>query len=118
MEAAHGCGRDHTLGCTTGSKDGVYSRASHGCGDTSGKIAVVDQKVEGNRATIVLDIKTSSNPRARVRRHLAGQIRTDWELRTGWVLRRWEIVNTENISMKYKDDSPPPPPPGAASPTR
>ena len=84
--------------------------------DEPKEITVVEQKVEGNRATVVLDIKTGSSPRARVRRHLAGQIRTDWELSTGWLLRRWEIVNTENISMKYKDD--PPPPPGAASPTR
>ena len=86
--------------------------------DEPKEITVVEQKVEGNRATVVLDIKTGSSPRARVRRHLAGQIRTDWELSTGWLLRRWEIVNTENISMKYKDEPPPPPPPGAASPTR
>jgi hypothetical protein len=86
--------------------------------DEPKEITVIDQKVEGNSATVVLDIKTSSSPRSRVRRHLAGQIRTDWQLRTGWVLRRWEIVNTENISMKYRDDPPPALPPGAASPTR
>ena len=67
------------------------------------EIAVVEKHVEGRHATIVLDIKTSSAPRARNQRYLAGQIRTEWELQTGWVLRRWEIVNTENISMKYKD---------------
>ncbi|MFL6467318.1 MAG: hypothetical protein ACJ72Z_05115 [Pyrinomonadaceae bacterium] len=67
------------------------------------EISVVDQQIDGTRATIVLDIKTQSNPRARIQRHLAGQIRTEWALRTGWVLRRWEIVGTENISMNYKD---------------
>jgi hypothetical protein len=67
------------------------------------EIAIVEKRIESTRATIVLDIKTSSAPRARNQRYLAGQIRTEWELKTGWVLRRWEIVETENISMKYKD---------------
>src|SRR5215207_8137105 len=51
------------------------------------EIVVVEKKADGNRATIILDIKTSSTPRARDPRYLAGQIRTEWELRTGWVLR-------------------------------
>jgi hypothetical protein len=76
---------------------------------------VVEKHVEGRHATIVLDIKTSSAPRARNQRYLAGQIRTEWELQTGWVLRRWEIVETENISMKYKDL---PKPPEQTNPTR
>ena len=71
--------------------------------DEPKEITVVDQKMAGDQATVVLDIKTRSSDRARIRRELAGQIRTDWALQTGWVVRRWEIVNTENISMKYKD---------------
>jgi hypothetical protein len=71
--------------------------------DEPKEIAVVDKKVDGNHATIVLDIKTGSSDRSRRKRYLAGQVRTEWELRTGWVMRRWEIVGTENISMKYKD---------------
>ncbi len=71
--------------------------------DEPKEITVVDKQVKGTRATIVLDIKTGSAPRARANRVLAGQIRTEWELRTGWVLRRWEIADAENISMKYKD---------------
>lgn len=67
------------------------------------EIRVVEKQIEGGRATIVLDIKTRSFPRAREPRQLAGQIRTEWQLETGWVLRKWEIVNTENISMKYKN---------------
>jgi hypothetical protein len=66
-------------------------------------IVVVDKHMNGTRATLVLDIRTESAPRARAKRALAGQIRTAWELKTGWALRRWEIVDTENISMKYKD---------------
>ena len=85
--------------------------------DEPKEITVVSREVNGPRATVILDIKTRTNPQRRgPARHLAGQIKTEWELRTGWVLRRWEIDRTENISMTYKDDPPPagtPPPPGA-----
>jgi len=67
------------------------------------EVLVVDRQIEGNHATVVLDIKTQSTPRAREPRALAGQIRTEWELTSGWALRQWEIVRTENISMKYKN---------------
>lgn len=76
--------------------------------DEPKEIVVVDQQRDGPRATIILDIKTQSSPRANNLRYLAGQIRTEWELRTGWVLRRWEIVQCENISMKYRDLPKPP----------
>ena len=71
--------------------------------DEPKEITVVEQQVNGTHATIVLDIKTESSPHSRSRRQLAGQIRTEWELVTRLVLRRWEIVHTENISMKYRD---------------
>ena len=73
------------------------------------EISIVDKKIDGEHATVVLDIKTRSGPRARGPRYLAGQIRTEWQLRSGWVLRKWEIVDTENISMKYRKlpDMPP-----------
>jgi hypothetical protein len=76
--------------------------------DEPKEIAVVEKKMEGARATIVLDIKTRSAQRTRNPRSLAGQIRTEWELKTGWALRKWEIVNTENVSMKYKNIPKPP----------
>ena len=72
------------------------------------EITIVDKQLEATRATIVLDIKTTSSPRSREQRYLAGQIRTEWELRTGWVLRQWEIVRAENISMKYRNLPKPP----------
>ena len=85
-------------------EDGASDPISWGFFEEEPKeIVVVEKKAEGNRATIILDIKTSSTPRARDPRYLAGQIRTEWELRTGWVLRRWEVVATENISMKYRN---------------
>jgi hypothetical protein len=72
------------------------------------EIHVVEKQMAGERATIVLDIKTRSASYVRNPRSLAGQIRTEWELKTGWALRKWEIVRTENISMKYKNLPKPP----------
>lgn len=72
------------------------------------EIRVVDKQINDSRATLILDIKTRSAVRARNPRELAGQIRTEWELKSGWALRRWEIVKTENISMKYKNLPKPP----------
>lgn len=76
--------------------------------DEPKEITVVEKQMQGERATIVLDIKTRSASNVRNPRSLAGQIRTEWKLETGWVLRRWEIVKTENISMKYKNLPKPP----------
>ena len=81
--------------------------------DEPKELVIVDQQIDGTSAKIVFDVKTQSSPRATNQRVLSGQIRTEWELQTGWVLRRWEIVHTENISMTYRDVSKPPgaPPP-------
>ena len=67
------------------------------------EISIVDKQVDGGHATVVLDIKTGTGPRAREPRQLVGQVRSEWVLRTGWVLRKWEITGIENISMKYKN---------------
>jgi hypothetical protein len=71
--------------------------------DEPKEIVVVEKKMDGTRATIVLDIKTRSAPNWRNPRSLAGQLRTEWELETGWALRQWKIKRTENVSMKYKN---------------
>jgi hypothetical protein len=76
--------------------------------DEPKEITVVEKQMDGTRATIVLDIKTRSASYVRNPRSLAGQIRTEWELKTGWALRKWEIVETENISMKYRNIPNPP----------
>lgn len=76
--------------------------------DEPKEIAVVEKQMEGARATVLLDIKTRSASYVRNPRSLAGQVRTQWQLKTGWALRKWEIVETENISMKYKNLPKPP----------
>ncbi len=67
------------------------------------EITIVEKTVTGNTATVILDIKTQSGPRTKEKRHLQGQIRTIWELKTGFALRKWQIVQIENISLKYKN---------------
>lgn len=67
------------------------------------EFTVIEKKLDGNRATIILDIRTGTAPNARSPKYLTGQIRTKWELQTGWAMRKWEIVESENISMKYKN---------------
>lgn len=76
--------------------------------DEPKEFTIVERQMEGERAIIIIDIKTNSALGARSPRYLAGQIRTKWELQTGWVLRKWEIVETENISMKYRNLPKPP----------
>lgn len=88
--------------------------------DEPKEITIVEKQIDGNGATVILDVKTQSAPHARIHRELSGRIRTHWRLESGFVLRRWEIVNTENLSMKYRDlpkQTPTPPPlPDGASP--
>jgi hypothetical protein len=66
-------------------------------------VTIVEKNVEGGSATVVVDIKTTSSPRSREPRQLAGRVKLEWLLRSGMVLRRWEVVGTENISVKYKN---------------
>jgi hypothetical protein len=67
---------------------------------------VVEKQMDGERATIVIDMQTRSTPDARNQRRLAGRLRLHYELQAGWLTRTWEIVEIENISMKYKNESP------------
>lgn len=72
--------------------------------DEPKEISILDKQIEGDRATIVLDIKTRSAPGARSPRQLSGKIRLRYELETGWVLRQWTIAEVENISMTYRNE--------------
>lgn len=77
--------------------------------DEPKEIRVIEKQTDGERVILLLDITTRSAPDAHDQRYLAGQIRTEWELETSLVIRRWEIVRTENISMKYKNLAKPSP---------
>ena len=71
--------------------------------DEPKEITIVEKNIQGTSANIVLDIKTTSSPRSREPRHLAGRIRTEWQLNSGMVLRQWEVVRTENLTVKYRN---------------
>lgn len=74
------------------------------------EIAVVEQKVEGDRATYVVDIKTRSHPRDRRQMSLEGRLKLHMQLRTELIFREWRVTDVENISFKYTRHDPTPPP--------
>jgi len=69
----------------------------------------IEKQIDGEKATVVIDITTRSAPGARNPQELSGKIRLHYELHRGFVLRQWQIVKTENISMTYRNLAPPPP---------
>ncbi|MCA1616496.1 MAG: hypothetical protein LC800_20860 [Acidobacteria bacterium] len=74
------------------------------------EVEIVDQKVEGDRATVVVNMKTRSHPRARNQKSLEGQLRLHLELRTELIFREWDVTEIENISFKYTTLQPSPSP--------
>jgi hypothetical protein len=81
------------------------------------EITVVEQKVEGDRATYVVDIKTRSHPRARLQMSLEGRLKLHMALRTEFIFREWRVTDVENISFKYTMLQPPPLPSPSGSPS-
>lgn len=73
------------------------------------EIEIVDQKIEDERATFLINMKTRTAPNSRNPRHLAGQLRLHYELQSGLILRQWEIVEIENVSFTYVTEPPPSP---------
>lgn len=71
--------------------------------DEPKEITIVEKNIHGTSATVVLEIKTTSSSRSREPRHLAGRIRTEWQLNSGMVLRQWEVDRTENLTVKYRN---------------
>jgi hypothetical protein len=66
------------------------------------EFSVLEKSIEGDRGTIVIDMKTGSWPGAKYPLQLSGKLRLHYELQSGWVTRRWEIVRVENLTMKYR----------------
>ena len=71
--------------------------------DEPKEITILQKDIQGSSANVVLEIKTTSSPRSREPRHLAGRIRTEWQLSSGMVLRQWEVARTENLTVKYRN---------------
>lgn len=72
------------------------------------EIEVLEKQLAGDQATFVIDLRTRTSPRAEQQgcttKKLAGRLRLYYELQTGFVLRRWEIVRVENISFAYQKE--------------
>jgi hypothetical protein len=71
------------------------------------EIEIIEQQLAGDKATFVIDLRTRTSPRSEqqgVIKKLAGRLRLHYELQTGLVLRKWEIVRIENISFAYQKE--------------
>ena len=93
--------------------------------DEPTEVAIVEQQMDGDKATVVVDVTARSAPRARSPKVLSGRLRLHYELQTELFLRKWRIVDVDNLSMKYREEpkpdsapddgdgppEPPPPPP-------
>ena len=77
------------------------------------EIEIVEQKMDGDRATVVVNMKTRSNPRERRQLSLEGQLRFHLELRTEFIFREWDVTEVDNISFKYTRLQPSPSPGGS-----
>jgi hypothetical protein len=72
------------------------------------EIEIVDQKIEGDTATFLVNLRTHTGPRSRNPMSLSGQLRLHYRLDSGLVFRSWEIDGIDNISFKYVKETPPP----------
>jgi hypothetical protein len=72
------------------------------------QIEIVEQKIEGDTATFLVNMQTHTGPRSRNPMSLSGQLRLHYRLDSGLVFRSWEIDDIDNISFKYVKETPPP----------
>jgi hypothetical protein len=72
------------------------------------QIEIVEQKIEGDTATFLVNMRTHTGPRSRNPMSLSGQLRLHYRLESGLVFRSWEIGEVENVSFRYVKESPPP----------
>jgi hypothetical protein len=99
--------------------DGQGKPANWGFANNEPKeIEIVEQKVEGDTAILVVNMKTRSHPRDRRQMSLEGQLRLHMRLETEVFFREWDVDDVENISFKYTmlEPTPSPSPSGSPSP--
>ena len=66
------------------------------------EIEIVEKQLDGDSATIVIDMRTGSAPQAEKPKKLSGRLRLHYRLEKGLVLRQWEIVEIDNLSFAYQ----------------
>ena len=63
------------------------------------EISILESNYNGDKAKIVINIKTQNNPRTQPTFHLVkmkGRLRLHYE----WIVGRWDLVKIENLSFK------------------
>ena len=71
------------------------------------QIEILEKKLAGDKAILVVDMKTGTSPSAEergIKKKLAGKLRLHYELKSYFVVRKWEIVGMENISFAYQKE--------------
>jgi hypothetical protein len=69
------------------------------------EIEILEKQLAGDKATFVINLQTRTSPRAEqkgITKKLAGRLRLHYELKSYFVVRKWEIVRIENISFKHQ----------------
>jgi predicted dehydrogenase len=78
------------------------------------EIQIVEKEMAGDRATIVVDVRTGTSPRSEqqgIHKRLSGRLRLYYELHTYLAVRKWEIERIENLTFAYEKE----PEPGTGS---
>ncbi len=64
------------------------------------EISIVEEKYDGNKAAIIIDMKTKDLPGkgwfAPATTHMAGKLRLNYE----WIAKEWNLVRIENLTFK------------------
>jgi hypothetical protein len=71
------------------------------------EIEIVEKQQDGDRATIVISLRTRTSPRAEqqgITKMLAGNLRLHYELNTYVAVRKWDIVRIENLTFAYQKE--------------
>ena len=71
------------------------------------EIEILEKQLAGDKAILVIELQTRTSPRAEqqgIKKRLAGRLRLHYELKSYFVVRKWEIVGMENISFSYQKD--------------
>ena len=71
------------------------------------EIEILEKQQAGDQATIVINLRTRTSPRAEqqgITKKLAGTLRLHYELHSYVAVRRWEIVRIENLTFAYQKE--------------
>ena len=64
--------------------------------DEPREISIVENKYEGDKATIIIDMKTQSAPAVLIKSKMAGMLRLHYE----WIANKWNLIRVENLTFK------------------